>query len=585
MGQICTGSPISHMVASAGQARQLASVRLMSTPSGAHLKHLNGHILPALATANDQGKADESQEIPVSVSLSLSNEDQLIEELQQIYQAGSPKFHQFLTPEQFRAKYAPTDAQVASVVSYLQSQGLNSVTTDPNGLTVHAKGKIGSLNAAFNTEIHQYTDAQGHAFRAPSYELQVPEELPIQGVLGLQNRTVAHNHLRGPRPAATGRDGTGPAGGYSPGDIHTAYNLPASLDGSGQTLALFELDGYTSSDISSYAQQLGLNLPLLQNVLIDGADGSAGAGEAEVTLDLELMIALAPNAQKILIYEGPNNDQGMLDTYSRIASDNLAKSVSTSWGSAEDSLTSSFIASENAIFMEMAAQGQTIFSAAGDTGAYDDGSGLSVDDPSAQPFVVGVGGTTLSTNSDGSRSGETTWNDSSGAGGGGISSVWSVPSWQQGMGTTQNMGSTTMRTVPDVSLHADINTGYAIFNQGQWQVWGGTSAAAPLWAAFMALVNQQRAANGLGPVGYVTPTLYDLGRSNRYGSDFFDINDGSTNEYYPAVNGYDLATGLGSFNGAGLLQDLSVNASASGSSPTGATAAASTASATVCTGS
>ena len=288
--------------------------------------------------------------------------------------------------------------------------------------------------------------------------------------------------MRGPVASAkTSHGGTGPGSAFAPSDIRTAYHVPSNLDGSGQVLGLFELDGYNASDITTYEQQFGLpNVPL-ENVMVDGAGGSAGGGAAEVTLDIELMAALAPKASKILVYEGPNSDQGMLDVYSRIASDNLAKSVSSSWGSGEDSVTSSFLQSENTIFMQMAAQGQTIYSAGGDSGAYDDGgSSLVIDDPSGQPYVTAVGGTSLTTNSDGSYSKETTWNDSSGAGGGGVSTVWTIPSWQKGVGFSSNKGSSTMRNIPDVSLNSDIDTGYAIYTGGSWGTWGGTSAAAPL---------------------------------------------------------------------------------------------------------
>jgi kumamolisin len=415
------------------------------------------------------------------------------------------------------------------------------------------------VNSAFHTELRQYSDSQNSSFRAPAREPEIPANLPIQGVHGLQDFIHAKNHLKKLDPqSVSSKAATGPNGGFSPADIRTAYNIPSSLDGSGQKLALFELDGYTASDIAAYENKFNLPAVPLQNVLVDNASGSAGGGSDEVTLDIELMIAVAPKASKIIVYEGQNTEQGILDTYARIASDNLAPSVSTSWGDAEDAVTSSFIKAENTIFMQMAAQGQTIYSASGDVGSKDNGSSLSVDDPSSQPYVVAVGGTTLSTSSSGVRTNETTWNNSSGAGGGGISHVWTIPAWQQGLATSQNKASSTMRNIPDVALNADILTGYAIYSGG-WGVWGGTSCSAPLWAAFNALVNQQRAANGLSTVGYITPLLYSIGRGSSYSADFFDIADGSTNDYYPAVAGYDDATGWGSFNAAALIQDLSGN--------------------------
>ena len=173
---------------------------------------------------------------------------------------------------------------------------------------------------------------------------------------------------------------------------------------------------------------------------------------------------------------------------------------------------SAFLNSENTIFQEMAAQGQTIYAAAGDSGAYDSGNvsdGLRVDDPGSQPYVCAVGGTTLTTQSVGGAWGsETTWNSGSvrnGASGGGISSIWPIPSWQQGEISTASLGSQAMRNVPDVSLDADPNTGYSIYFSGSWTVYGGASTAAPLWAGFTALVNQQRDAAGLGTLGQASP--------------------------------------------------------------------------------
>ncbi len=176
--------------------------------------------------------------------------------------------------------------------------------------------------------------------------------------------------------------------------------------------------------------------------------------------------------------------------------------------------------------------------------------------------MVGVGGTQLFVNTGETYNHETTWNVnhgvSGGAGGGGMSSQWTIPAWQQGVTSTASAGSTSMRNVPDVSLNADQYTGYSVFFQGNWWIYGGTSCAAPLWAAFTARVNQLRAAGGAAPLGFANPAIYQIARGSRYSADFHDIADGTTNLYYPAVTGYDDATGWGSFNGANLLADLSV---------------------------
>lgn len=540
------------------------------------LTPLHGHVLKAITGSADQGKFASTQDIPITVAMNLNHQDELVQALSGMYHPGSPTYHQFLTPQQFRTQFGPTPAQVAQVQAFLTSKGFHSVSLDGNGLSLHAQGSSDVINSSFNTEIHQYATPTGQSYRAPAFELQIPTGLSVQAVHGLQTLTHFHTHSRqAPTSLHTPKSGTGSGGGYAPSDIKTAYNVPTNVNGSGQVLALFELDGYTASDITAYEQAFNIpNVPL-QNVLVDSASGAAGSGAAEVTLDIELMTALAPMAQQILVYEGPNSDQGILDIYQKIASDNLAKVVSSSWGTSEDGNTTAFMQSENTIFMQMAAQGQTFYVAAGDSGANDNGSTLSVDDPSSQPYAVAVGGTTLATSSTQAYVSETTWNDSSGAGGGGISGMWTIPSWQQGLATSANKGSTTMRNTPDVSLHADINTGYAIYYQGGWSTWGGTSCAAPLWAAYTALVNQQRTGNGLQSIGFISPLLYTLGTSSRFSSDFNDIKDGSTNLYYPAVAGYDNATGWGSFNGTPLFQDLIQDSvTVTTSSPTGTTSPA-----------
>ena len=205
---------------------------------------------------------------------------------------------------------------------------------------------------------------------------------------------------------------SGPGGGYSPKDLLTAYNLNrVSANGSKQIIALFELGGYLTSDINEYTNYFGLPSAKLKNILVDG--GSSSGIDPEVTLDIELALALAP-ASQIYVYEGPNSDQGVLDTYNRIATDNLAKQVSTSWGIGEDLVDAQYLQAENAIFLQMAAHGQTIYAAAGDSGAYDDYPyhSLVVDDPASQPYVVGVGGTRLIVNSvSGAYSNESVWND------------------------------------------------------------------------------------------------------------------------------------------------------------------------------
>lgn len=537
------------------------SYKEVVVPEGQDLVALLGHVPPDVHYATFMGPLDETRELDISLVLSLNQENELHNFLQYL---SEPNTHnrQFLTSDEWMTRFAPTTEQVQNIIAHLTANGLTVQGVAANNLVVKARGSVHVINQIFNTEIHSFIDVQGKEFYAPAYELQVDSALGIISVLGLENRTKLRSHhkiLKNPKNAHPNYWQSGTMYGLTPAVIQSAYQIPGTTTGTGQTLALFELDGFTMSDIVAYESAFGLPQVPIQVILVDGFNGVPGSGAGEVTLDIELMIAVAPNVTKIMVYEGPNTAQGVIDTYNAIAVDNAAKSVSTSWGLSETYTSGAFVQAENQIFMQMAAQGQSIYAAAGDAGAYDNGTTLSVDDPASQPLVSGVGGTRLSVDLSGNYVSETTWSYAFGpgeGGGGGISTFWSLPTWQQGFSNGSNLASSTMRNVPDVSLDADPETGYAIYFNGQWQVFGGTSCGAPLWAAFNALVNQNRATNSLAPLGFANPSLYQIAQGANYTTSFHDIADNSNNGYYPAVQGYDLATGLGSFIGSSLINTL-----------------------------
>ena len=560
----------------AAPGRVAAQAALPVAAAGQSFLALPGHLPPAVLQARPVAALDSARPLALALTLPLRNQAELDDLLRGLNDPADPRFGQFLTPQQFADRFSPTQADYDRAVAYARAVGLTVVATHPNRTVIDVAAPAASAERAFGLHLLVYQSRRdGRFFYAPDAEPRVPAGLAtvLSGIIGLDNAAQWRPHLRVKQApilsplldpfASPFETGSGPNGGLSPSDIKKAYNLAnVSQNGAGQTLALFELDGYKATDISAYESYFGLAAVPLQNVLVDGYSGAAGSGAAEVTLDIELQAALAPSAAKILVYEAPNSNAGVVDTYNKIAADDLAKSVSTSWGEAEASAGASTRNSENTAFQQMAAQGQSIFAAAGDSGADDNGSSLSVDDPASQPYMTGVGGTSLTTQgAGGAYSSEKTWNGgsaSAGAGGGGISTVWPIPSYQSGVvGSAASKGSTTMRNVPDVSLDADPNTGYAIYVGGKWNIYGGTSCAAPLWSAFTALVNQQRAAGGLATLGFANPPIYAAAEGANYGLDFHDIADGSTNLFYPAVTGYDDATGWGTFNGANLLADLS----------------------------
>jgi subtilase family serine protease len=526
---------------------------------------LQGHTPSAkqLRSASYLGEVDGAESVKLAVVLRARNQIALDDFLKRVQDPQDAEFHKFLSPAQFAERFGPTDADVKSVTDHFVRYGVRVAGVHPNHLVVDLEGSAAQVEDAVQVRMQNYRLESGRVARSMSSDPLLPADVAtkIHAVAGLNNFVVRRPHVAHAK-GMRALDPRGTVGDFlTPAKIKSAYSLDTvAQTGTGETIALFELDGYTASDVTAYATYFSLPAPNLQNVLVDGYSGAAGNGAIEVTLDIQLALAIAP-AAKVMVYEGPNTDTGVLDTYSKIASDNLAPTVSSSWGSAEDENTSTFLNAENTIFQQMAAQGQSMFAASGDNGAYDDASHpttLSVDDPSSQPYVTGVGGTTLLLTTANSYHLETAWGSNGSGGGGGVSHVWSIPSWQVSVGTSSNGESTTKRMVPDVSLDANPNTGYPVYmaSGGGWELVGGTSCAAPMWAAFFALVNQKRVADGHARIGQANPAIYSVAKSTQYPLAFHDVNDGSTNLAYAASEDYDLATGWGSFNGSGLFTNL-----------------------------
>ncbi len=339
--------------------------------------------------------------------------------------------------------------------------------------------------------------------------------------------------------------GSGPEGYFLGNDFRAAYTPGVGLTGAGQALGLFELDGYYASDIAGYESLARLPNVTLTNVLLDGFNGVPGENDLETSLDIEMAISMAPGLLEVMVYEGTTPD----DILNRMAMDNQASQLSCSWsfGPQVDPL-------REQIYEQFAVQGQTMFQASGDGGAYATGTILP---PADDPNLTVVGGTLLTTSGPGGPwLTETVWPES----GGGISTNFFLPTWQQGIGTAANQGSPSFRNIPDVAALADVAIWLVAFN-GEQGVIGGTSAGTPLWAGMAALANQQAAAQGKPRIGFLNPTLYAIGRSAGYASAFHDITVGNnTNSASPtkflAAPGYDLCTGWGTPAGSNLINAL-----------------------------
>ncbi|WIG59094.1 MAG: Chitinase [Ktedonobacterales bacterium] len=538
-----------------------------------------GHLIPGLKHTKALRATAGDRALTLSIALNLRNTDALNALIAAQNDPRSGLYHHFLTTTQFNSMFAPTTANVNAVVAYLRGQGILVSSVSSNRTLIDASGSASAVERAFNVQIGDYS-YHGRSVYAPTKEPSVPSTLAglILNIGGLDNVAVY-------RPASPLAPRTGPGGGYTPSELRTAYDmnsLISSADGTGQTVAIFELDGYKSSDVNAYLSNYSLGSAKYSNVLVDGATNAAGAGAIEVELDMEVVSATAPGATQ-KIYIGPNSTQGVNDTYNKIVTDNIAKVASTSWGLCEASSGNTELQALNNIFTQAASQGQAIFAAAGDSGAYDcNDTNLAVDSPADDPNVVGVGGTNLQTGTGGSYTSESVWSNPSdtsrspkgAGGGGGLSTYFSKPSYQTGPGTT-NSYSNGMRQVPDVSADADPNSGYSVYcsvtaagcsSSSPWIEVGGTSAAAPLWAGVAADTNQYLAANSKPVLGNAHATLYTLFNTTQTYTAYHDVTSGN-NLFYPATSGYDQASGIGTPDVWNLARDAA-GGSSGGSAPT-----------------
>ena len=577
-----------------------------------------GSVPPLLNLSQLQGTGQSNRTLQMSVGLKLRNQDRLSALLQSLYNPSSPNYRQFLTPGEFAQQFGPTAWQQQAIIDYLTQQGF-SITQTYAGL-IDFSGTESLAEQVFGVTINDYRGPDGRVFYSNATQPKLPAYLAatITSISGLDDANqFSHPPIPGHNAPAldpnaggncpTAGQGGGSGGGgifgggsqvaYIPSQFAKAYNYNglhnSGLHGEGQAVGVFELDGYSQSDIHAYTQCFGGGNVPLQNVILDGFNGQPGAGAIEVELDIEVILSMAPKLAKIVVYEAPNTTQGYNDEFARIVKDRTPV-ISVSWGDCEKNMGQQEANQENQFFQQAAAQGQTILVASGDSGSsscfqflgqgYD--TSLNADDPAAQPYVTAVGGTNLALNSDNSYQSETVWNGGflGGASGGGISQFWKQPSWQTGPGV-KNSYSNGMRETPDVSLDADPATGYPIFctagsscngsggiigggTSGGWLTVGGTSAAAPMWAAMVALANEQAAKAGKRPLGFLNPALYKIGSGSHYGSDFHDItpqsnssapsdnDEGFNGGVYPVTNDYDMATGWGTFNAARLATDL-----------------------------
>ncbi|MGO4702487.1 protease pro-enzyme activation domain-containing protein [Dyella sp. 2RAB6] len=542
--------------ASAADAPALTAIGSMATQH-VPLAVRNG---AALLVSN----LDTQKHLKLALSLPQRNQAELDQLLHDLQDPRSPQYHQYLSVEEYTARFAPTQQDYDTVVAWAQANGLTVTGTPANRRLVDVEGPVDTINRAFKVKMGNYNHpTENRTFFAADREpVAAGLSVPLLHVSGLDNFRLPHTNYHkntSANAAPVHHSGSGPGGEYLPSDMRTAYYGSGSLTGSGQTVGIFSFDGYVTSDIAYYYSQTGMSSSVpVSNVLVSGFDGKCGhvgssCDDGEQILDIVNVIGMAPGLTKVLFYEGDS----ATDILNKMVSDNQAKVLSCSWGGGDFNN-----ATDDPIYQEMAAQGQTFVNATGDSGSYN-ASSSAYDPPSADSNVLEVGGTDLTTGTGGAWSSETVWSD----GGGGYTSASgeSTPSYQKlaGVITSANKGSTTYRNDPDVAAEANFDN--PTVSNGTFQTgYGGTSFAAPRWAGFLALVNQQAVTNGHATVGFVNPALYNVGIGTSYTSNFHDVTSGSNG--FSAVAGYDLATGWGSPQAA-LVSSLAGSGGGGGSTP------------------
>lgn len=507
-----------------------------------------------------------TQVLQLNIVLPLRDQAGLDSFLKKLYDPASYSYRHFLTVREFTERFGPTRENYEAVVRFAKANGFTVVGGTRDAMDVQIKGPVSAIDAAFHLTMRMYQHpTENRTFYAPDREPTTDLSFQLWHISGLDNYSIPHPMFvkksdyakaHGINPTTLvshATTGSGPSSSFLGSDMRAAYYGGTTLTGAGQNLGLFEYEGTDLADLSTYFSNVGQtnNVPVTL-LSTDGTstscvDSSAGGkcDDSEQTLDMTQAIGMAPGLASLVMYVG-STDTAIIGAMT--TNNPLPTTIGCSWG-----WTPADTTTLDPYFERMAAQGQNFFVASGDSSTW---SSTNEAWPADDANVVSVGGTDLITASAaGPWQSETAWADS----GGGISPDGiAIPSWQQlsGVINSSNKGSTTLRNGPDVSANADF-TFYVCSDQTTCTAneYGGTSFAAPMWAGYIALVNQQLAANGQSTIGFINPTIYAQNVTSSYGADFHDITSGTSGSY-SAVVGYDLVTGWGSPNGTGLINAL-----------------------------
>ncbi len=511
---------------------------------------------------------DDATPMRVILSLPLRDEAGARAYGEAVSTPGNALYGHFLTPAEFGARFGGDATAYEALRNWAASAGLSVGPRLDSRAEISLGGTAAQFASLFGTHFEKFATPRGDGYTVTNTP-SLPAALAgrVDGVIGLTSQAKLGLLIRQPHVHAD--VGTGVNGsGYAPADLKTAYDIPAQKGSGTEVIAIFEQDGYKQSDLTTF--ETAYKLPNVANapVSINGSTtGVTGNGaEIEADLDIEMVIGLNPAVKDILVYIDSKDSfqTALLDGINKVAQDKMATVFSISYGQDESMQGTPAIKAEGKALIQLQTQGITVFASSGDQGASGrTGSGLHAPDPGSQPLLTSVGGTDLKTKTGEVYAGEVVWNTEAQQGaatGGGVSSVWAIPTWQVVNGVSvakANGGSSTMRNVPDIAAVADdINSPVSIYGSdfGGWLGIGGTSVSAPVWASWATIFNGDRIVHGKARLGFLNPLLYSLGEKETH---FHDVKIGNNKAPggpgYTAGKGYDNCTGWGSISVAKAL--------------------------------
>lgn len=484
---------------------------------------------------------------PMTAVLRLKDKVPLEQLAQNVRTAHAMGIATSYTPAEIREISGPSQADYDALIAQLGEEGFEITSESPTHLWISIKADSAVFENVFGTRVESVRPGVHRPMMAPV----VPASLSlVAAITGFDN-----THKRHPLYTRMGKKPMDAPGGILPNAIKAAYGFDAiyqaGISGQGQSISIATYDGFNADDVNQFYSYYKLSpAPTVDAVNFNGTATYSEDSAMETQLDAEFSGMMAPGASIHVFTSADNSDAGELAMFTAIMDDNRSKVVNYSWGSCETTLDSSHAQEMDKVFARALAQGVNITVASGDSGsdACQDGS-TAADWPAAHPDVIAVGGTTLTLDSSNHITTEAAWNGS----GGGISTLWALPTWQQQLG-----GQFVKRSFPDVAFNADPNSGQAIYahNSGTagWLTIGGTSMAAPQWAGFLTLVNSARQAQGRAPLAFLNPIIYGMSPADRAAT-FHDVTSGS-NGTYTAGPGWDAVTGWGSMQAQALLTYL-----------------------------